>query len=50
LAAEGITEVTELHHVDRGYVDIVGKLRGLGAQISRVSLEEANPLKQKSFA
>ncbi|MGA9173414.1 MAG: UDP-N-acetylglucosamine 1-carboxyvinyltransferase [Thermoactinomyces sp.] len=50
LAAEGITEVTELHHVDRGYVDIVGKLRGLGAQISRVSLEEANSLKQKSFA
>ena len=23
LAAEGVTEVTELHHLDRGYVDIV---------------------------
>ncbi|MBN6187046.1 UDP-N-acetylglucosamine 1-carboxyvinyltransferase [Aneurinibacillus sp. BA2021] len=35
LIAEGETEVTELHHVDRGYVDIVGKLRGLGADIER---------------
>ncbi|WP_124728473.1 UDP-N-acetylglucosamine 1-carboxyvinyltransferase [Staphylospora marina] len=36
LVAEGVTEVTNLHHVDRGYVDIVGKLRGLGASISRL--------------
>ncbi|MBA4541820.1 MULTISPECIES: UDP-N-acetylglucosamine 1-carboxyvinyltransferase [Thermoactinomyces] len=50
LAAEGITELTELHHVDRGYVDIVGKLRGLGAKIARVPVEEASHLKQKSFA
>lgn len=40
LAAEGITEVTELHHIDRGYVDIVGKLRALGAKIKRVKVEE----------
>lgn len=37
LIAEGETELTELHHVDRGYVDIVGKLRGLGANIERHS-------------
>ncbi|AMA71657.1 MULTISPECIES: UDP-N-acetylglucosamine 1-carboxyvinyltransferase [Aneurinibacillus] len=37
LIAEGETEVTELHHIDRGYVDIVGKLRALGADIERHS-------------
>lgn len=36
LAAEGETEVTGLHHVDRGYVDIAGKLRKLGADIERI--------------
>lgn len=50
LAAEGVTEVTELHHVDRGYVDIVGKLRGLGAKIERVSEEKSSKTEQKSFA
>lgn len=45
LAAEGETEVTGLHHIDRGYVDIVGRLRALGADIKRIDpeaeLEEA---------
>jgi UDP-N-acetylglucosamine 1-carboxyvinyltransferase len=36
LVAEGTTEVYGLHHVDRGYVDIEGKLRALGADIERV--------------
>lgn len=35
LAAEGITEVYDIQHIDRGYVDIVGKLKGLGADIKR---------------
>lgn len=39
LAAEGETEVTGLHHIDRGYVDIVGRLRLLGADIRRVDPE-----------
>lgn len=39
LAAEGETEVTGLHHIDRGYVDIVGRLRGIGADIRRISPE-----------
>lgn len=37
LAAEGVTEVCKAHLVNRGYQDIVGKLRGLGAKIERVS-------------
>jgi UDP-N-acetylglucosamine 1-carboxyvinyltransferase len=40
LVADGVTEVSEVHHIDRGYADFVGRLRGLGARISRNSLDE----------
>lgn len=36
LVSEGLTRVTELKHLDRGYVDFHGKLAGLGADIERV--------------
>ncbi|WP_339283261.1 UDP-N-acetylglucosamine 1-carboxyvinyltransferase [Oceanobacillus sp. FSL K6-3682] len=36
LVSEGYTRVTELKHLDRGYVDIVGKLANLGADIRRI--------------
>lgn len=35
LAAEGATDVSEIYHIDRGYENIVGKLQGLGAKITR---------------
>ncbi len=35
LAAEGETEIAGLHHLDRGYEDLIPKLRGLGAHVSR---------------
>lgn len=35
LAADGITEVGNIHHIDRGYHDLVSKLKGLGADIWR---------------
>lgn len=38
LAAEGETVVHDIHHIDRGYEDYVGKLRALGADIERTSL------------
>nr|WP_225218348.1 UDP-N-acetylglucosamine 1-carboxyvinyltransferase [Planococcus beijingensis] len=41
LAAEGITRVNELYHLDRGYVNFHGKLAALGADIERVSVEQA---------
>lgn len=40
LAAEGQTEITGLETLDRGYYDIVGKLRQVGADIVRVSAAE----------
>lgn len=36
LCAEGKTEVSDIYHVDRGYVNIENKLKKLGAQIERV--------------
>ena len=35
LAADGETVVSDAHHIDRGYEDLVGKLRRLGAPIER---------------
>ncbi|MGM9926162.1 MAG: UDP-N-acetylglucosamine 1-carboxyvinyltransferase [Bacillus sp. (in: firmicutes)] len=37
LVADGITRVTELKHLDRGYVNFHGKLAALGADIERVN-------------
>lgn len=37
LRAEGVTRVTELKHLDRGYVNFEDKLRALGADIERVN-------------
>lgn len=36
LRANGLTRVTELKHLDRGYVNFAGKLASLGADIERV--------------
>jgi UDP-N-acetylglucosamine 1-carboxyvinyltransferase len=39
LVAEGETEVSGLHHIDRGYVNFTEKLRQLGADVERLSPE-----------
>jgi len=33
LAAEGRTEISDIHHIERGYEDICEKFRSLGAKI-----------------
>jgi UDP-N-acetylglucosamine 1-carboxyvinyltransferase len=35
LIAEGVTEISNIHHVDRGYENVEEKLLGLGAKIWR---------------
>lgn len=35
LAAEGLTEISRVYHLDRGYDDLVGKLSKVGARIHR---------------
>jgi UDP-N-acetylglucosamine 1-carboxyvinyltransferase len=39
LAAEGETVISGVHHIDRGYDDLVGRLRSVGASIARVAAE-----------
>lgn len=36
LAASGVTQVNRIYHIDRGYEDIDGKLRRLGARLERI--------------
>ncbi|MBM7704033.1 UDP-N-acetylglucosamine 1-carboxyvinyltransferase [Metabacillus iocasae] len=50
LVADGYTRVTELKHLDRGYVDFHNKLQALGADIERVNEEatETGEVKQVS--
>src|SRR5699024_12501142 len=52
LCAEGTTRVTELKHLDRGYVDFAGKLEALGADIERVDINEeaVNPFVKMDYA
>ncbi|MCI8525043.1 MAG: UDP-N-acetylglucosamine 1-carboxyvinyltransferase [Oscillospiraceae bacterium] len=40
LAAEGHTSVEDVHYIERGYEDIIGKLRALGADIKRIETYE----------
>ena len=40
LVAEGTTEITNISTIERGYLDIVGKLRELGADISKIYIDE----------
>ena len=49
LVAEGVTRVTELDHLDRGYVDFHKKLKALGADIERVSSEEKETATEKQL-
>jgi UDP-N-acetylglucosamine 1-carboxyvinyltransferase len=40
LAAEGETTVTEIGHIDRGYEEIARDLRALGADVTRIEMNE----------
>ena len=41
LAANGVTEIDNIKHIQRGYENIVGKLQGVGADIRLVTIKEA---------
>jgi UDP-N-acetylglucosamine 1-carboxyvinyltransferase len=40
LCADGVTEVGEVHHVDRGYPDFVSDLAKLGVDVERADVPE----------
>lgn len=42
LCADGVSEVSSIQHVDRGYEKIIEKFSDLGANIKRIDLDETN--------
>ena len=46
LAANGVSEVSNVHYIERGYEDVIGKLRGIGAKIDSVECEESVETRQ----
>jgi UDP-N-acetylglucosamine 1-carboxyvinyltransferase len=47
LAADGETEITGTHHIDRGYVDIAEVLGQLGADIHRITPQEIEQMMEQ---
>ncbi len=45
LIAEGRTEVLDIHYIERGYENLVEKLRALGADIKKVSIPDGSVIK-----
>lgn len=41
LAAEGVTEIEDIHHIERGYENFEMKLRELGADIQKITLPDS---------
>ena len=46
LIAEGTSEISEVQHVERGYVDIVKKIRALGGDIRKIDIPDDEALKK----
>ena len=46
LAADGTSEITNVQYIERGYEDIIEKLRGVGARIECVEVEDEVAAKQ----
>jgi len=40
LAAQGISEITNVQYIERGYEDVIGKIRGIGGSIRAVECPE----------
>lgn len=46
LSADGITEISDIFHIDRGYENVSEKLAGLGASICRVNATKSDNFKE----
>lgn len=42
LAAKGTTTIENIHYIERGYENIIDKLKDLGADIKKITIEEPN--------
>ena len=45
LVAEGVTEISEIYHIERGYENFTKKMKNLGAKIERV-VEEGDKVER----
>ena len=48
LATSGVTEIEDIHHIERGYDDICGKLRRVGANIKKIIIEDSESVEDKA--
>lgn len=48
LMAEGITELTGIEHIDRGYENLIGKLTNIGAKVWRENLSKEDMAEMKA--
>ena len=46
LAADGVSEISNVQYIERGYEDIIGKLHALGARIECVEENDEPPVRQ----
>ena len=44
LAARGISEITNVQYIERGYEDVIGKIRAIGGCIRAVEIPEEEPV------
>ncbi len=44
LAAHGISEITNVQYIERGYEDVIGKIRSVGGNIRAVEIPEEEPV------
>ena len=44
LVADGVTTVSDIHHIDRGYEGFVPKLKALGAHVERLEAPDAEEM------
>ena len=44
LAARGISEITNVQYIERGYEDVIGKIRAIGGRIRAVEIPEEEPV------
>ena len=44
LSTSGVSEIEDIRHIERGYDDIVGKLRRVGADIKKVYFPDKDGL------
>ncbi|PKM63469.1 MAG: UDP-N-acetylglucosamine 1-carboxyvinyltransferase [Firmicutes bacterium HGW-Firmicutes-21] len=43
LATKGVTWIDDIYHIERGYVDLIEKLRAVGADIKKVDIPDITP-------